>query len=87
MPDHREKELAALLKDEHPVDLQVRRYAAYLEDLQPLFPFVHHSLSAAELVGLPLVVERARRWNVPPARIVLDALHQSQLGVLVGAPS
>ena len=57
MPDHREKELAALLKDEHPVDVQVRRYAAYLEDLQPLFPFVHHSLSAAELVGLPLVVE------------------------------
>ena len=87
MPDHREKELAALLQDEHPADSQVRRYAAYLEDLQHLFPFVHRSLSAAELVGLPSVVERARRWNVPPARLVLDALHQSQLGVLVGAPS
>ena len=85
MPDHREKELAALLKDEHPVDLQVRRYAAYLEDLQHLFPVVHRSLSAAELVGLPSVVERARRWNVPAARI--DALHQSHLAVPVGAPS
>ena len=87
MPDPRETELAALLQDENPADSLARRYAAYLEDLQHLFPFVHRSLSAAELVGLPSVVERARRWNVPPARIVLDALHQSQLGVLVGAPS
>ena len=87
MPDHREKELAALLQDEQPADAQVRRYAAYLEDLQHLFPFVHRSLSAAELVGLPSVVERARRWNVAPARIVLDALHESHLGVPVGGPS
>ena len=55
MPDHREKELAALLQDEQPADAQVRRYAAYLEDLQHLFPFVH-SLSAAELVSLSSVV-------------------------------
>jgi len=87
MPDHREKELAALLQDEHPANPLVGRYAAYLEDLQHLFPLVHRSLSAAELVGLPSVVERARRWNVPPARIVLDALHQSHLGVPVGGPS
>jgi hypothetical protein len=87
MPDHREKELAALLQDDDSPDSHVHRDAAYLEDLQLLFPFVHHSLSAAELVGLLLVVERARRWKVPPARIVLDALHQSQMGVLVGAPS
>ena len=87
MPDHRESELAALLQDENPADSQVRRHAAYLEDLQHLFPLVHRSLSAAELVGLPSVVERARRWNVPAARIVLDALHQSHLGVPVGAPS
>jgi hypothetical protein len=86
MPDHRETELTALLQEDS-ADSHVGRCATYLEDLQPLFPFVHRSLSAAELVGLPVVVERARRWNVPPARIVLDALHQSQLGVPVGAPS
>ena len=84
MPEHREKELAALLQDDDSPDSHVHRYAAYLEDLQPLFPFVH-SLSAAELVSLSSVVERARRWNVPAARI--DALHQSHLAVPVGAPS
>jgi len=87
MPDFREQDLAALLKDENPADSQVRRFPGYLEDLRHLFPFVQRSLSAVQLVDLPPVVERARRWNVRPARIVLDALRDSHLGVPVGRPS
>jgi hypothetical protein len=87
MHTDRERDLAELLADENHADPEVRRYPGYLEDLRTLFPLVQQSLSADQLVALDSVVDRARRWNVRPARIVLDAIRESLLAVPVGQPS